>query len=293
MKKYYSIPLIVFCMLSSLAFSQTDPDTSWKKGGFIGITFSQVNLSDWSQGGQNSMALSGNTNLFANYAEGKNEWANELLLNYAVVRSGSATTKSDDRIELNSKVGRKLGESKWLLSFLMNFKTQFSPGYNYPDDSTKISNFFAPAYLTLSLGFTYKPVDYFEVLISPATGKFTFVNDDFLSDAGAYGVDPGENLRSEFGAYMNMRFQKDIFKNVNLLSKLELFNNYTDKDKDNAQNIDVYWDTYINMKVNDYITASLNYLLIYDANVVERTQMKQMFGIGFGYKFGYIEPETK
>ena len=157
----------------------------------------------------------------------------------------------------------------------------------------KISNLFAPAYLTLAAGFTWKPVEYFEVMISPATGKFTFVNDDLLSDAGAYGVEPGENIRTEFGAYMNFRFQKDIFTNVNLLSKLELFNNYTDEDKDNAKNVDVYWDTYLNMKINNFLTASVNFLLIYDANVIERTQMKEMFGIGLGYKFGYVAPEKK
>jgi len=43
---------------------------------------------------------------------------------------------------------------------------------------------------------------------------------------GAYGVDSGKTVRSEFGAYLNMKFKKDIMENITLTSKLELFNNY-------------------------------------------------------------------
>ena len=168
----------------------------------------------------------------------------------------------------------------------MNFKSQFADGYAYPNDSIVVSKFMSPGYLTTAIGFTYKPVDYFEVFISPTTGKFTFVTDQTLSNLGAYGVDSGKTVRSEFGAYLNMKFKKDIMTNVNLTSKLELFNNYTDKDKNNAKKIDVNFENQLNMKVNKYITASILLVLVYDANVIERTQFKEVIGVGFGYKFG-------
>jgi hypothetical protein len=276
---------VLFIFITSVINAQTPADTSWKKGGFIGINFNQVNLSQWAPGGESSLALSSTFNLFANYVKDKNEWANSLDLVYAMIKSGDQDLrKSDDKIDLNSKYGRKLSD-KWLLSALLNFKSQFAPGYNYPDDSTIISNFFSPAYLTLGIGVTYKPVDYFEVFISPATAKFTFVNSTFLSDIGAYGVEPGENMRSEFGAYLNMKFKKDIMENITLTSKLELFNNYTDEDKDNAKRIDVNWDSSLNLKVNDYITAILTAQVVYDADIIERTQYKQTLGIGLGMKF--------
>ena len=144
----------------------------------------------------------------------------------------------------------------------------------------------SPGFLTVSIGFTYKPVDYFEVFISPAAGKFTFVTSKSLSDMGAYGVDPGKSVRSEFGAYLNMKFKKELMTNVTLTSNLELFNNYTDENKQNAKNIDVNFNNTLNLKVNKYITASVNVQLVYDANIVERTQFKELIGVGFGYKFG-------
>lgn len=283
--KKVSLMLIMSLFFGS-AFSQTAAvDTSWKKGGFIGLNFTQVNLSQWAQGGENSLSLASNINLFANYKTAKVDWQNTLDLGYAILSTTSGgVKKSDDKIDLTSKYSRNMS-AHWLYGALLNFKSQFTNGYNYPDDSTVVSKFLSPGYITLALGFTYKPVDYFEVFLSPATGKVTMVNDKLLSDLGAYGVDPGKTSKMEFGAYLNMKFKKDIMQNVTLTSKLELFNNYTDKDKNNAKKIDVNWESSLNMKVNKYITASITTTVFYDANVVERTQFKELLGIGFGYKF--------
>jgi hypothetical protein len=82
-----------------------------------------------------------------------------------------------------------------------------------------------------------------------------------------------------------------------------LFNNYTDKNLANRKNIDLNWETAVNMKVNQYIAASLIIHLIYDDDIdipVTRTvdgvqvnttsgpklQFKQALGVGFSYKFG-------
>ena len=74
-------------------------------------------------------------------------------------------------------------------------------------------------------------------------------------------------------------------QNVTLITKLELFDNYTDKDKNNKTNVDVNWETGLNMKVNKLITATVATQLIYDHNVVKRTQFKEVLGVGFGLKF--------
>ena len=77
-KKY--LLFILVCMFSS-AYGQTaEKDTSWKSGGFIGINFTQVNLSQWSAGGENSLSLAASASLFSNYLKGKNDWQNSLDL---------------------------------------------------------------------------------------------------------------------------------------------------------------------------------------------------------------------
>ncbi len=115
--------------------------------------------------------------------------------------------------------------------------------------------------------------------------------------SGAYGVDAaekdalgaivknGKKLRAEFGASLSTRIQKDITKNVNFASKLVLFNNYTDKEKTNRKNIDVNWEVMINIKAGKYLTTSIMTNLIYDQNVLAKTQFKEVLGIGLSYKF--------
>lgn len=303
-----TISTIAVVSSSSMAQETAAVDTSWKTGGIIGLNFTQVSLSNWAAGGQNSISGIALFNYYANYNKGKNIWDNSIDLGYGLTQNGDADPiKSEDKIDLATKYGR-YAFKHWYYSALLGFKSQFTPGYNYPDDSTKISNFMAPAYITLALGMDYKPNDNFSVMIAPVTGRIIIVNDQDLADAGAYGVDPaeynelfekvkdGEKMRTEFGASIRALYKKDIIENVNLQTKLELFSNYLE----DPQNIDVNWEVLISMKVNKYITATLATQLIYDDNTIiavdnnsdgiideagPRTQFKEVLGVGFSYKF--------
>ncbi|MFM2207120.1 MAG: hypothetical protein RL213_1095 [Bacteroidota bacterium] len=262
-------------------------DTAWRAGGFVNINFSQVSLSNWAPGGESSFSVNGNFNGFANYDKGRVRWDNLLILSYAIQETGSdGLRKTDDQIDLTSKFGYRFKQHpKWYYSALLNFKSQFSNGYDYPETPV-ISRFLAPAYITSSLGITWRPADYFEVLVSPVTSKITLVMDDaIVGTDGRYGVKAGENSRSEMGAYLNARFRKEIMTNVTLASRLELFNNYADENTANRKNVDVNWETGILMKVNKVITASLVFQLVYDDDVLSDTQYRQVLGVGVGYKF--------
>jgi hypothetical protein len=210
-------------------------------------------------------------------------------------QNGEDVVKTHDKFDFISKFGVKQTE-KIYISTLFNFKTQFAPGYNYPNTTDVISKFLAPGYLTLSLGLDYKPNKLFSFVISPLTGKMTIINDDALSAAGSFGVDAGERLRYEVGSFVKMELKTELMKNVGLQTKIDLFSNYLH----NPQNIDVNWDLLINMKINDYLSANLITNLIYDDDVkinvdknndgiVEargaRIQFKEMFGLGLSLKF--------
>ncbi len=245
----------------------------------MALTFNQVSLTNWAAGGQSAFSAVGVVNLYANYKYDRDAWDNVLNLGYGLIKNqGERVQKNEDKIELNSMYGRKAFKD-FYYSALLNFRTQFYDGYNYPNDTTVTSRFLAPAYLSLALGLEYKPNDFFSVFVSPATGKFTFVNDRTLADQGAFGVDPGtfdtsgnvithgRKFRPEFGASIQVIFKKDVTENVNIQSKLLLFNNYTDKVKENRGNIDVNFDFLLNLKVSKYITTSLFLNLIYDHDV--------------------------
>lgn len=280
---------------------ETDTIIGWKTGGIIGANLAQTALVNWSAGGESSVAVNGLMSVFANYRNGKNSWDNSLDMGYGLLNQGSDNgfRKTDDKIDFLSKYGRK-AFSNFFYSGLVNFKTQFSPGYNYPNDSVKISNLLAPAYLLGAIGLNYQPNSYFNVFMAPFTGRLTIVNDEKLSNAGAFGVDPGKRTKGEFGGYVRMiysrnDFKAEFFKNISFTTKIDLFSNYL---KD-PQNVDVNWETLIGMKVNKYISLNINTQLMYDADTKfdtnndgvinasdkSKIQFKEILGVGVMYKF--------
>lgn len=294
---------IIFCILltlslttaSALAQEGNPPDTTWKTGGQVGVNFSQVALSNWAGGGQNTLAIAGLLNLFSNRKTDVSTWDNGLEIGYGFTKQADLDLrKSDDKVILLSKYGYKAA-NQLFYSALLDARTQLTDGFNYDKidsatgDPTIISRFAAPAYVTLGLGATWKPADYFEVFVAPISNRLILVLDDTLSAAGAFGVDPGKKVKSELGALLNATFKKELMTNVTLSSRLNLFSAYQTFDK-----AVITWESLLGLKVNDYITASVTLDVLYDEKVkITRddktvgpsTQIREVLAIGLGYKF--------
>ena len=279
-----------------VAVEKTDTVKHWFTTGSGNLAFSQAAFSNWAAGGENSIGLNAFVNLKANYKKGRHAWGNTLDLGYGFQFLGKLNngsfTKNNDKIEVTSAYGYQIKPSgKWLLTALVNFRTQFTNGYNYPDDSTIISKFMSPGYLVAGVGVTYAPVKWFYLYMSPFSGRFTFVLDQKLADSGSFGVDRGKNIKGEFGPYIRADLNKDLSKSINFASTFELFTNYL---KDFG-NIDVNWSLMLTMNVNKWLAASIATQLIYDDNIMikttptsepgPRTQFKEILGIGLTYKF--------
>lgn len=286
-------------ILVSLTLTAQESDTAWTFGGSASLNLSQLSLSNWAAGGDNSLSGNALVHLSAIYAKDNINWENTLILGFGMIKQGSdPTRKSDDQIDFASKLGIKAGE-KWFYTALLGFKTQFAEGYDNPgeDDRMKISNFLAPAYLNLSLGMDYKPNEAFSLYLAPISSKITMVMDEELSAAGSFGLDPDQTIRGEFGGYIKAVYKKEVLKNVTLATKLDLFSNYLD----NPQYIDVNWDMLLTFKVNDFLSASLLTQLIYDHDIekdiidettgeligteVRGVQFKELFGLGLTFTF--------
>ena len=318
--KYILLPLCLM-ISATLGFSQAteaekkiqtitkDSTDGWDKGGTFALNFSQVSLANWAAGGQSSMSGNGLTSLFARYKKGDIMWENYLDVAYGSIKQGKNASwlKTDDKIDFTSKFGKSVVPN-WYYAVLVNFKTQMAPGFNNPNDGTKISDLLAPGYFLGAIGMDFKPSKNFTAYIAPLTAKVTVVNDQELADAGAFGVEKatyddqgnilteGLNARAEFGGYVRFFGKRDIMKNVSLQTKLDLFSNY----RENPGNIDVNWEVLVSMKVNKYISATISTNLVYDDDIDigidtnedgandtfgPRTQFKEVFGIGFSYKF--------
>lgn len=272
-------------MASLTVYSQNADTTFWSKGGSFTANFTQVSFTNWAAGGQNSVAGVSKLNLFASYTKEKTTWENTLNLGYGLSKVESLDLqKNDDIIDFQSKLGIKAG-NKWFYSGLLSFKSQFAPGYKDATNATKVSNFLSPGYLTIAIGMDYKPNKNFSLVLSPLTGKLTIVNDPDLD--GQFGVEAGKTTRMEMGTSVNAKLKNEIMNNVGLETELGLFSNYLNE----PQNIDVDWKIALNMKVNEYLSASINTQVLYDADIIEdgatkaKIQFKELLGIGLTVSF--------
>lgn len=328
MKNKYIVLTVLAGLLVTRSNAQIDPtaakaalqeaapaDTSgnlWSKGGVFQINMNQLSLTNWAAGGLSSVSGVAMFNGYANRKKGRHSWDNNLALAYGLIdQEGQDLFKTDDRIELNSRYGYDLKEGgAWAAAGLLQFRTQFAEGFTADDMENAISDIFAPAYLLVGAGLTYKPNDEFSVFISPAMSKTTFVMDQDLADAGAFGVDAaefddmeqmlrsGENTRFELGGFLALQYKKDVMENITFLTRADLYSNYLDR----PENIDISWETMTNFKINDWFAATLSTLLLYDHDVeiardIEEnpsspqgvfsgpgTQFKQALGIGLTFK---------
>lgn len=260
----------------------------WKRGGLINANFSQGSLSNWAAGGDNfSMSITSYFNYFLYYQKDRHSWDNNLDVNLGFVQTTSGGgRKNDDRFDFLSKYGYKLDSSKWYLSGLFNFRSQFFDGYTYSSGNPDFaSTFLAPAYLTMAVGFDYKPNPDLSIFTSPITSRTVFVLNGYLSNKGAYGVDTGRNVKFELGAYMSVNYKKNIATGIVYKSRLDMFSNYL---KD-PQNINFYMTNLLAFKINRYFSATYSLDLIYDDNVRQfgpngtspALQAKSIIGIGF------------
>lgn len=290
--------MLALMSVTAVAFAQDaeeEDKDGWKKGGVVSLNIAQVAFNNWASGGENSFSGTGFFNGFANLKKGNSTWDNNLIIGYGLQKQNSYDWfKTNDNFEFSSKYGQK-ASNNWYYSGLIDFKTQFAEGYESQDATDYISNFFAPAYMNLAVGMDYKPNDNLSVMISPISGKLTFVTDTALSnkDGGAFGVEKGESFRSEFGAFIKVEYKVKLMENINYTTKVDLFSNYLD----NPQNVDINWDNLITFKINDFFSANFIFKMIYDDDVlfdvvddndvlvkqVPKLQWNEMFGLGLTY----------
>lgn len=297
-------------------------DSTWKFGGFLGVTISQVALYQWAPGGTNNFAFLVTGSAYANYKKNKIAWDNSLDAKWGMVANGLVRNralarqnfqKNIDLLVFRSSFGYEVSKSLYAAARL-GFESQFTPSFDYSKTDTSngrfrkftISRFAAPAVLTIAPGLTYKPKDYLTIFFSPVGGKMTFVTKDRIQrdtttaadgtfvdnyyndvDETRFGLQAGKEFMGELGAEFDLLFQKDIVKNVNFKTRVNVFLPYMNPSYNTAlpdydaggdsvfiRNISsrtlhvpvVKWDNDIVLKINKFLSATLSARFVYQYN---------------------------
>jgi hypothetical protein len=253
------------------AVAVVDTISYWNAGNKFGFNLQQVGLTNWAAGGESSVAVGTKIESFANYEKLGKVWQNRLKISYGLIRNGDSRNrfvKTDDQILLSSKYSQKFSENI-LLTTSINFQTQMDEGYRNQKiagtdqiNRILISNFMAPGYLLASLGVSYRDGDIITATLAPFTGRFTFVLNDTLSSQGAFGINPGDQIRPEAGISFTGSYKKTVWDNVSFLGNFNLFANY-----ETFPNTVINLEAVFNLKVNDYLSSNISSQLIYDDDI--------------------------
>ncbi|MEO6220175.1 MAG: DUF3078 domain-containing protein [Ginsengibacter sp.] len=295
---------------------------TWTKGAHFFAIAGQAGSKNWASG-NDVFSVSANMFLNAHANLTKKRWYfnNSLIASYGLINTDEyATIKNDDKIDIFSTLGIKLKKkTKFGVGAALNFRSQFSNGYerDYLNQGIKrrASGFFAPAYITLApIGVSYQTknlqvygtaLGFRGVIVSNQPYSYIYqggiIPSDMINEknraiiersiAEMYGVNPKKTIQYQAGPYISAAYNKEIFKSISYISRIDLFSDFTHK---TPGNIDVFFSNTFIFKINNSIKALYSLDLAYDDNIKKfgyykdhpALQSKSILGIGLNMRFG-------
>jgi hypothetical protein len=263
--------------------AQAGKDTSkaygWTQNIVTGVNLTQVSFKDWAQGGENALAYTLWLKGSAIQDMEMTNWTNAYRFAFGQTRLGNqGLRKTDDEIYFESLLIYKFG--LYINPYAAaTLRTQFAKGFMFDNlgNSTEVSKFFDPGYLTQSLGVAYKPVP--EITTRFGVGLREVITSQFSS---FYTDDPAtpevEKTKIDGGLESVTNVEWKFAENMAFSSNLELFDPFKSLD-----HILVRSDNAISAKVNKYVTVNFTVQLINDVRVSPLTQIKEGLAIGLSY----------
>lgn len=294
-KVFFFLLVITSSAIYSQNSNKNDTIKHWNSDGKFSLIYSQAAFNqEWLGGGTSNYAGNVVINYDLNYKKNEIEWDTKLLIDYGITKNDNQefSRKTNDRLEVNSIVGKNINNTNWYYTGNFNFRTQSDKGYIFGENEdgeetrTLQTKFLSPAYTNLGLGIQWKKNDQLKVNIAPVSGRLILADKMFTTtpgyqDGDFFGLDQGSTVREEFGASLNGIAAFDIMKNISVENILNLFSNYLE----DPQNIDIDYTLNLRLKVNKYISTNFTFQAIYDDNAIRGFQIREVLGAGLIYEF--------
>ncbi|WP_400262142.1 DUF3078 domain-containing protein [Sphingobacterium sp. SG20118] len=236
----------------------------------------------------------------SDYTRDNFNFVTEVDLRYGKIKNKSQIAKkNNDRIFWDNKLSYKLSP-KWALYTSLTFESQFDDGFKYTTKDGKdtidyIENaFMAPAYITESLGFEYKPSNSYSIRFGTGTARQTLILDNRIkpltveeysqrypdrdpieNDQERFGVEGGKMFKNDLAFQITGNMDKNFTDKLNVKARYNLFANYK-KLNDPSHRLDVT----VTAKVSRAINVNLNGVLIYDSDIISRVQLSETLALG-------------
>jgi len=273
----------------------------WKFSGTVGLKISQTQLINWAAGGNSNFTGVSYVNLTLNYKKAKIAWDTNLDTDFGAIYSSDFKSyrwrKGSDKIDFTTTFGYEVSpkahtKSMWFIAAKGSFKTQYMPGYKFPEDNSRllVSNWLSPSYTNLSVGVNWKWKDLISIYYSPLAGLVTTCTDSVLR--ASLSVPADKTATASLGMTFRAGITYNDVKNLKIATALQLYTPYTDPEQ-KFGHFNVDWDVMITYQFLKVLNVSLTTNLKYYPKVKfdepgkpeKRVQFQEIFGLGVAYSF--------
>ena len=291
--------LVLACLLVAAASaSAQDPDTltaadGWRSSLVTQLSASQAAFSNWQEGGISAFTLSLSGDGDFDRVVGGVLVTQEARAAFGLLKQDTLEArKAEDLLRYLLTADVQTG-GVFRPTASLGLRTQFAPGYDYSPDPAdypdslavpavgrlKVSDVFAPAQLTQSAGIAYVPGGGFEARLGLGL-KETVVGIQRLRPV--YGNDVDQLVRVQAGVDAGAKLIREIAPNVLLKSRLGVFQAFNEIGNTAP---DIVFENTLAMKVNDFLNVNLDTATIYDRDISDTLQLKEVLSIGIAYVF--------
>lgn len=262
-------------------------EEGWRRALTGQLSFSQAAYRHWQEGGLDALALTAGTRGRFARLIGPLKQTHDARLAFGVLKQDTLDVRKAVDVIRYAFDLQYTGTGAFRPTFATEIRTQFAAGFDYdpapedypsldvvPGQRLKVSDFFAPAVWTQSLGVTYDPDRWFIVRLGLGT-KETFVLIDRLRPV--HGNAPDEAVRLQAGIEALAEAERELFENVLWTSRLGLFQAFTQFD---SAAPDLVFENLLQLKVNDWLSTNLEVVTLYDEDTIDEIQLKEVLSIG-------------
>lgn len=280
-----------FAYTSQPDSTQIDTTRSWTQDINAELSVSQSAFKDWEGGNSGVLSLTASISGTAQRTSRLRSHQYNYEVAFGFLRrqdtEGRAFRKTEDQIRVQGSVQRKETTFFDLLRPTLSgrLRTQFARGFNFSenpfpgtlpegdeDPPVQTSEFLSPIFIAESIGLTFVSDDWYTVQLG-VSSKQTAVRKKSLRVL--YDLNQSQIVRVQGGIALASTVERDITENIAYNSRFNTF--FGIGQRGNLP--DFFWENYLEMKVNEWLSAHIEFVSIFNESTVRAVQIKEKLSI--------------
>lgn len=263
----------------------------WRSSAITSLSASQAAYSNWQEGGINALAFTATGVGRFERVLGSFKQVHDLQLEFGQLKQDTLDFRKASDLIRYAFALQYQATGVLQPTFAVTARSQFAAGFDYNPDPAdypvslpviagqqlQVSAFASPAYLSQIVGVTYDPGSWYTARFGVGV-KETIVSIERLREV--YGNAPDQSVRAEAGLDLAVQAQRQIMENVVWTSRLGAFQ-AVNQFGDSAP--DTIFENNVAMKVNDILNVNLGLVTMFDNDVSEDLQFKELLSLGVSF----------